>query len=190
MISKIRALQSVNPKFGFTCAVHVPESGKVAGFLRHIKTETKQVWQTHHLEEFKSMTQAARYLVEEYQRTRSHPHIQQPIPLESILWFHELTKDPQFDVNKLSESELILATTILDKKKYLLSPEIRHSYWLPANRNTYRMRFWDTANPWLKPIYRSFDAPDEVAANSQEKIIAGGFTMLYRYAVDYLWYWV
>ncbi|MFN6475340.1 hypothetical protein [Nostoc sp. DedQUE07] len=190
MISKIRRLQPANPKFGFTCAVDVPQSGKVAGFLRHIKTENIQVWQTHHLEEFKSMTQAARYLVEEYQRMRSHPDAQQLIPMDSILWFYKTVKDPRFDVNKLSESELKLATTILDQKKHLLFPEIRHSYWLPINSDTYQMRFWDTANPWVKPLYRTFEASDEVVANSKEKIIAGGFITLYRYAVDYLYRWV
>lgn len=189
MISKIRSLQFANPEFGFTCAVDVPESGgKVAGFLTHIKTENKDVWQTHHLEEFKSMTQGARYLVEEYQRMRSHPEVEQLIPLDSILWFYKIAKDPEFDVNKLSESELILATTILDQKRYFLFPEIRHSYWLPINSNTYRMRFWDIANPWIKPIYCTFEAPDVVAAHTKEKWLASDFNMLYRYAFDYLHY--
>jgi hypothetical protein len=189
MISKIRRLQFANPEFGFTCAVDVPESGgKVAGFLTLIQTSDKKVWQTHHLEEFKSMTQAARYLVEEYQRMRSHPHAHHLIPLDAILWFYRIAKDPHFDVNQLSESELVLATTILDQKQYFVLPEIRHSYWLPTNSNTYKMRFWDIANPWVKPMYSTIYAPDLVVAHAKEKLLVETLLALYRYAVDYICY--
>ncbi|PHJ69205.1 hypothetical protein VF14_03485 [Nostoc linckia z18] len=188
MISKIRGLQSANPKFGFTCAVDVPRTNKVAGFLTHIKTPQRDVWQTHHLEEFKSMTQAARYLVEEYERMRSDSRVKQLIKLESILWFYGVCKNQRFNVNNLSESQLILATTILDQRRYLLHPDIRHSYWLPANSESYQMRLWDIANPWVKPLYWRFTALDEVSANRNEKAIASGFINTYKAAVYYLYY--
>jgi len=188
MISKIRGLQSSNPKFGFTCAVDVPESGKVVGFLRHIKTENKEVWQTHHLEEFKSMTQAARYLVEEYRRVRSHPHAK-PIKLDALIWFHRLVISEGLSFNKLSEPELILATTILDQRNYLSSPDIRHSYWLPLQSQCrYQIRFWDVANPWLKPIYFSFKSPTLVAAHSREKTFIDAIRLAYTNAVHYSYY--
>lgn len=188
MIYAIRALQPANPKFGFTCAVDVPKSGKVAGFLTHIKTENKQVWQTHHLEEFKTLNQAARHLLDEYRRVRSHPHAK-PIKLDALLWFHRLVISEGFNVNTLSEQELILATTILDQRNYLSSPDIRHSYWLPLQSQCrYQIRFWDVANPWLKPIYFSFKSPTLVAAKAREKTFVDAIRLAYINAVHYCYY--
>ncbi|MBD0301932.1 MAG: hypothetical protein ICV85_07030 [Tolypothrix sp. T3-bin4] len=147
----IRTLQGSNPIDGFTCAVEDSATKKVVGFLYQVDDD---VWQTHYREEFSDRTIAARHLLGEYLLLRSHP-LAKPMKFETISWFFQLFHKG-YDVNKLSDSELELATFVLDQSKYVVYPKLKFHYWQPLKNDFWYIKIWDEANFWLKPRFTKF----------------------------------
>jgi hypothetical protein len=187
MISKIRGLQGVDPKYGFSCAVDDPKTKKVVGFLYQVDAGAKIVWQTHYREEFQHLTTAARHLVDQYRLVRSHPKAL-PMKFETISWFFQLLSNGTYDVNKLNDSELKLATLVLDQRKYLLYPELKYCYWQPAKNEFWYIKIWDEANPWLKPRFTKILASSHSEAHRFVSQIFQVTGKIHLEAVPYLFY--